>query len=85
MTSATRGAFLIQSTAVFTPLLSTALGQAPSRGVLLGSALALAGAVLVTADTAGGAAAVAAGPTGLPFGERCGSPQKGRRVTGRSI
>lgn len=64
-TTATRGAFLIQTTAIFTPLLAAAAGVPPSRpGVWVGSLLGLVGAVLVGLEgsaTAGGEAAASDG------------------------
>ncbi|KAL4444200.1 hypothetical protein ABPG75_011937 [Micractinium tetrahymenae] len=84
MTTAARGAFLIQGSTLFTPVLSSLAGSAPGRPVWLGSLLAFAGTLIITADRsaspasdpapAGGeaaAAAAAAAATGaaLPLGD----------------
>ena len=46
--SASRGAFLIRLTAVFTPVVAAAQGQRPNRSVWAGCLLALAGGVLIS-------------------------------------
>ena len=63
-TTALRGAFLIQTTAVFTPLLATAAGDAPSGAVWAGCLLGLAGAVLVASEGSGGGSSGAAAEAG---------------------
>lgn len=55
MTGATRASFLIQATLILTPLLSLAAGYRPRRRVWAGCGLALAGALLITAEEAGAA------------------------------
>ena len=62
-TTATRAAFLVQASSVFTPALVALSGRPPPPAAWAGSALALVGTVLVTLDetgAAGDAAAVAA-------------------------
>ena len=46
--SASRGAFLIRLTAVFTPLVALAQGENSDRTVWIGSAVALLGGILIT-------------------------------------
>ncbi|KAL4441445.1 hypothetical protein ABPG77_001949 [Micractinium sp. CCAP 211/92] len=50
MTSATRGAFLAQASALFTPLLAACLGMPPSRALWLSCLLGLAGTLVIAAD-----------------------------------
>lgn len=52
-TSATRGAFLIQASIIFTPLLATIFGPPPSRAAWIACCTALVAAILVTQDTMG--------------------------------
>lgn len=52
LTSATKAGFLIASTSLLTPTLATLLGDRPSRGAWAGSAIALAGTLLIAADRA---------------------------------
>jgi drug/metabolite transporter (DMT)-like permease len=56
-TGATRGAFLVQSTSLFTPILATLFGMQPSKATWLGSVVALGGTLLVTWDRSGGGVA----------------------------
>ncbi|PRW51150.1 Drug Metabolite transporter superfamily [Chlorella sorokiniana] len=60
-TTATRGAFLVQASTLFTPALSALAGMPPSRRAWLGSCLALAGTLVIAADQSGGSTAAAAG------------------------
>ncbi len=57
LTSATRASFLIQATALLTPLLATLAGERLGAQVWAGCALALGGTLLIASDTAGGGAA----------------------------
>jgi drug/metabolite transporter (DMT)-like permease len=50
LTTATRASFLIQATALLTPLLASLAGQKPSRNVWLGCLVALAGCLFIAAD-----------------------------------
>jgi drug/metabolite transporter (DMT)-like permease len=50
-TSATRGAFLIQASIIFTPLLATLFGPPPSRAAWIACCTALVAAILVTQDS----------------------------------
>jgi drug/metabolite transporter (DMT)-like permease len=52
-TTATRAAFIIQSTALFTPLISSLAGERLSPGTWLGCTCALMGTLLVTAEHSG--------------------------------
>ena len=52
LTTATRAGFLIQATALLTPLLASFTGQKPSRNVWLGCIVALAGCLCIAADAA---------------------------------
>ncbi|KAK9824226.1 hypothetical protein WJX72_008663 [[Myrmecia] bisecta] len=52
-TTATRSAFLIQATALLTPLLATLGGERPTRNVWIGCCIALMGTLLITADKHG--------------------------------
>jgi drug/metabolite transporter (DMT)-like permease len=52
-TSATRGAFLIQASIIFTPLLATLFGPPPSRAAWIACCTALVAAILVTQDSLG--------------------------------
>lgn len=61
LTSATRSAFLIQATAVWTPLLASAFGMAPSPLLWVSSFIALISTLLVTFDTMDLAAMAAGG------------------------
>lgn len=56
LSSATRAAFLVQATALWTPILSVAFGMYPSRILWISSFVALSSTVLVTMDspTSGG-------------------------------
>ena len=65
MTGATRAAFLVQATALFTPLLAAAFGMAPSALLWLSSLVALAATLLVTLDQADPSGAAAAGGGGI--------------------
>ncbi|KAL4855369.1 hypothetical protein ACK3TF_004102 [Chlorella vulgaris] len=60
LTTATRAAFLVQASILFTPVLSSLAGMAPSRPVWLGSLLALVGTLIITQDPSGGGAALEA-------------------------
>jgi drug/metabolite transporter (DMT)-like permease len=50
LTTATRAGFLIQATALLTPLLASFSGQKPSRNVWIGCMIALAGCLCIAAD-----------------------------------
>ncbi|EFN56827.1 hypothetical protein CHLNCDRAFT_144380 [Chlorella variabilis] len=50
LTTATRAAFLIQASILFTPVLAALAGRAPSGRVWAGSLLALVGTLLITLD-----------------------------------
>ena len=68
MSGAIRAGFLIQATALWTPLLSTLFGERPSSWQFLGSVLALCSACIVTLDQQiGGSGGVGlADSTGFP-------------------
>ena len=51
MTTATRASFLIQATALLTPLLASFTGEKPSRNVWMGCLVALAGCLFIAADS----------------------------------
>lgn len=63
LTTASRAAFLVQGTAILTPLLETAAGGRLSRPVWGSCALALAGSVVISSSSV--EAAVAPGAQGL--------------------
>lgn len=50
LTTATRAGFLIQATALITPLLASLAGDKPSRNVWAGCIIALAGCLLIASD-----------------------------------
>ncbi|PSC75670.1 Drug Metabolite transporter superfamily [Micractinium conductrix] len=50
LTTATRAGFLIQATALLTPLLASFTGEKPSRNVWIGCIIALAGCLAIAAD-----------------------------------
>ena len=50
LTTATRAGFLIQATALLTPLLASFAGQRPSRNVWIGCMVALAGCLCIATD-----------------------------------
>ncbi|KAI3428811.1 hypothetical protein D9Q98_007628 [Chlorella vulgaris] len=50
LTTATRAGFLIQATALLTPVLASFTGEKPSRNVWVGCAVALAGCLFIAAD-----------------------------------
>ena len=50
LTTATRAAFLIQMTSLFTPVMATVAGEPPSQNVWLACCVALAGCLLIAAD-----------------------------------
>jgi drug/metabolite transporter (DMT)-like permease len=80
LTGATRAAFLIQSSAIFTPVLSSLLGAPPPPALWASSLVALAGTVLVTLD-AGEAAGGAAGAGGALAGTLGGALSLGDVAT----
>ena len=72
LTSATRASFLIQATALLTPLLATLAGDRPGPRIWAGCTLALGGTLLIAADKAagGGGGGGAEAAAGLHLGER---------------
>ncbi|KAL6771152.1 hypothetical protein ACKKBF_B34145 [Auxenochlorella protothecoides x Auxenochlorella symbiontica] len=64
VTGATRSAFLIQASALFTPMLAAVGGQRLTTNAWLGSALGLAGTLAVVGDTTQGGAGFGAGVSG---------------------
>lgn len=69
-TTAARAAFLVQATAIMTPLLETATGGRLSRSTWISSGLALVGSVVIS--TSGDAASVnAPAAQGLEMIGRC--------------
>jgi drug/metabolite transporter (DMT)-like permease len=60
--SATKAAFLLQASVIFTPCLSIASGEPVERKTWLGAVMALAGVALIALDEVGGLAAAAANP-----------------------
>ncbi|PSC76827.1 GPI mannosyltransferase 2 isoform A [Micractinium conductrix] len=71
-TTAARGAFLIQASTLFTPLLAALTGAAPSRPVWAGSLLAFAGTLIITSDRTGAGSAgeaLSAASGQLPLGD----------------
>lgn len=68
VTGATRSAFLIQASALFTPMLAAVGGQRLTTNAWLGSALGLAGTLAVVGDTTQGGAGFGAGVSGAASG-----------------
>uniref|UniRef100_A0A061R8Z7 Drug metabolite transporter superfamily n=1 Tax=Tetraselmis sp. GSL018 TaxID=582737 RepID=A0A061R8Z7_9CHLO len=69
-TTATRAAFIIQSTALFTPLISSLAGERLTQGTLMGCSAAMMGTLLVTAEHSGSPVTQAVEAASI-FGDSC--------------
>uniref|UniRef100_A0A061R1I1 EamA domain-containing protein n=1 Tax=Tetraselmis sp. GSL018 TaxID=582737 RepID=A0A061R1I1_9CHLO len=75
-TTATRAAFIIQSTALFTPLISSLAGERLTQGTLMGCSAAMMGTLLVTAEHSGSPVTQAVEAASI-----CEGCRAGRRAT----